>query len=319
MNPRCVRVHGLDALLAVEAPGWAAGAATATVPWTISIEAPCPTLELGPQPAVGKVDWWWDDDGDRTSLQIHGGAGPSSARFTIDRGTRRIDIAHTTDSVAGCLELLGRWVLPDLARDELGSVPIHATSVVTDAGAIAVVGESGRGKSSLTAALLAHGAWLLGDEPVSIVPSGSGTTVHAGVALLRLDAPTAERVGLDRSPNGPFVDVATDDDPTGKLALLDRRAIGSSAEQRELRAIVVLADRRPQGAPIELEPATPQQAFRELFEQRYARAFDARRVRSDFVRLAAVVNVTPVLRASLLDDLAALPSAAADLVGGLAG
>jgi hypothetical protein len=309
-----VRAHGITLDIDVAVPGWRIDRSPGVDPWTVSIRVGSPTMRLGPQPRPGRVTWTWDDSDwpRKVSVDIHGGPAPGSTRYVVDRVDRRVDVEGTAAvGVLGCLEILGKWILPDLARHDLGAVPLHATAVMTSVGAVLVAGESGHGKSSLTAALCAAGAHLVGDEPACVVPTTERSMLLPGIGLLRLDEMSARRLDLDRTSR--WSDVSGGGDESGKLLLAD--VGGHTGSDRDgadpvVAAIVVLGPRRSAGPLLAVEAMAPTAAFRTLFAQRYTRVFHERSVRHDFVALAALTSSTPVLAVELVDDLTVLPDAA---------
>ncbi|MEY2959371.1 MAG: hypothetical protein RLZZ01_1939 [Actinomycetota bacterium] len=313
MSHTLVRAHGITVEVDVPVPGWRSAESSGSDVWRTTVAIDSPAMQLGHQPAPGRVTWHWDDTSwpDRVSVELHGGSAPGSIRFVVDRVARRIDVDGTgAVNLDGCLELLGKWILPDLARHDLGAVPLHSTAVLTNVGALVVAGESGHGKSSLTAALCSAGALLIADEPTCIVPSASGSVVLPGIGVLRLAPEAAGRLAADHGDR--WVDVSGGGDDAGKLLLVDTTADGAMHDRPGpvVAAIVVLGARRPDGPTITIERLTPEAAFRALFGQRYTRILEERNVRRDFDVLARLVASTTVLSVGLVDDLGELPGAA---------
>ena len=76
----------------------------------------------------------------------------------------------------------------------LGREPLHATAVLTDRGAIGVIGESGFGKSTLGACLVRSGCRLITDDMLVLTFDGAKYVAHAGPPRLKLYRPIADRI-----------------------------------------------------------------------------------------------------------------------------
>jgi hypothetical protein len=79
-----------------------------------------------------------------------------------------------------------------------GLEPLHASAVGLRGTALAMVGASGRGKSSLAAELALAGAALFADDVVALEPVGEGVVAYPGTELLSLRWPTVESIGRAR-------------------------------------------------------------------------------------------------------------------------
>ena len=82
-----------------------------------------------------------------------------------------------------------------------GRLLLHAGAVVIDGQTILVVGESGWGKSTLVAALHAHGHRLLTDDCVLLKFADARVYAHGTYPSLRLLPDTLARVMADTQPN----------------------------------------------------------------------------------------------------------------------
>lgn len=310
------RVHGILVTVDFTAPAWPKATSADLVdgdpPWTLRIEVSARDRAIWPQPPVGKVDVMWSEQDGGPVVEIRGGREPAVARFVVDWELRRIDVRHSADDRTGALEIVNRWLLPIIARAELGVVPLHGTCVATPHGRVVVVGDSGRGKSSLTAALVLAGSLIVGDEPTCVVADLAGPRVLDGVGLLRIDQATADRLGVGSCPD---VAVLEDfEDSADKLAMIGLRPY---PHVDHLLAVVILGERQAELESVLVEQLTPSEAFRELFEHRYSRPTLAHNVRADFVHLAPFVSTVPVVRATFPDDLDALAAAAPELISAL--
>ena len=112
---------------------------------------------------------------------------PDLARYLVTAG-RDIVIEPCGGSVHGMSTFLTGTVLAALLQQR-GLTTFHASAVMTDTGAVLFVGPSGRGKSSLLAALIERGYAMLNDDvaavemeaggKLSVMPAFSGTRLWA--------------------------------------------------------------------------------------------------------------------------------------------
>jgi hypothetical protein len=89
-----------------------------------------------------------------------------------------------------------------------GAEPLHATSVVIGGEAIAILGDSGHGKSTLAAALMGMGHRLLTDDVLVLEFVDSGVLAYPSLARLKLHPDTADAVFAGRRslPMNTFTD-----------------------------------------------------------------------------------------------------------------
>lgn len=108
-----------------------------------------------------------------------------------------------------------------------GMVPIHGSAVSTDGKAVLICGESGAGKSSLTAALVAQGASLISDDLSAMARGSDPQTINliAGRPGIRLFPQIADwffkgraqQVAFD--PRGKAIAVPAKREPAAFVAL----------------------------------------------------------------------------------------------------
>lgn len=118
------------------------------------------------------------------------------ARLTVRRDGSELMFEPHPEAEPRELEKLRRGAVPLLLAHLAGSIPLHASAVAVDGGAIVFVGASGLGKSTLAAALCDHaGASLLGDDAVVIERRGDSFHVVALEDSHWLDAASARALG----------------------------------------------------------------------------------------------------------------------------
>src|SRR5579864_4054354 len=75
-----------------------------------------------------------------------------------------------------------------------GIEPLHATAIIVDDQAIAFLGDSGMGKSTLAAKFLQRGYTLLTDDVLALEFSGKDVWVRPGIARVKLNPDSADAV-----------------------------------------------------------------------------------------------------------------------------
>ena len=143
-----------------------------------------------------------------------------------------------------------------------GFEPLHATAVIVDGQAIALLGDSGYGKSTLAAAFLQAGHGLLTDDLLLLRPGKSGIEAYPGPPRIKLFPGTARRL-LGTSADGIPMNAETRKQVIpldhGKLSSVPVRAIYVLAPPHEMR--------RFRG--IQIETLAPREAFLALVSNTY--------------------------------------------------
>ena len=117
-----------------------------------------------------------------------------------------------------------------------GRVVLHASAVATEAGAVAFVGRSGAGKSTVAGWLAARDAELVAEDLLVLEPSGGGFVALPGSSALKLDrSGVLEGAGADPVPRSPhkgwaLAAAAAEAVPLRALFLLERDADGPGLE-----------------------------------------------------------------------------------------
>ena len=151
-------------------------------------------------------------------------------------------------------------VLP-LALNRQGEVVVHASAVATGDGALAFVGESGRGKSTLAASFAREGMAFLTDDGLCLTADASGCRVRPGPPSLRLLDDSREAIlpaperGARRAPAGTKVRV-----PARGGLRHERRAL-------PLRHVFFLGEGRPEG--VEITKLSAREAFVDLLKHSF--------------------------------------------------
>lgn len=143
-----------------------------------------------------------------------------------------------------------------------GLEPLHATAVVSGDRAIAFLGDTGAGKSSLAACFLAAGDTLLTDDLLLLRRSPQGVVACPGPPRLKLFRRPARRL-----LGGETIGVPMNPD-TKKLVvpLAPHRTVDRSVR---LRALYVLESRGHKARSIDIEPIESRAAFLEILKSTF--------------------------------------------------
>jgi hypothetical protein len=195
-----------------------------------------------------------------------------------------------------------------------GLEPIHATSVVVDGHAIAFLGNSGFGKSSLAAAFLAAGHRLLTDDLLMLRQAQSGYTAQPGPPRIKLFPKMARRFLASAASGLPM------NDETEKLVLplSEHQCHDQSAP---LRAIYVLAAPREvyRKQRIRVTPLSPRETFVELVRNTFNYLVtDSERLQRQHSESAQVAMRVPARRISHPRVLAMIPALSDAILADLA-
>ncbi len=124
---------------------------------------------------------------------MHGG--PTVGRFLVEGSDRVIFQAVAHFDRAKASFLLTHDVMASVLRHR-GALVLHATTVATAQGAVAIAGDSGAGKSTTAAALLQVGGRLVADDVTALVPlAGGGLSVLPGIPELHVSESAAVALG----------------------------------------------------------------------------------------------------------------------------
>lgn len=198
--------------------------------------------------------------------------------------------------------LLGQALSFALVR--CGFEPLHATCIVLEGRAVAFLGDSGFGKSSLAAYLLSAGDRLLTDDLLLLQERPEGFLAYPGPPRIKLLPDMAQKYLGGVGGGVPM------NSGTAKLILpLDREKVCESP--MALSAIYELSPPQdmPDTQPVEFEALTSRQAFVELSCNTFNYVIlDGDRASRQIKETARIVNTVPVKRLLHPRLLSALPS-----------
>lgn len=231
------------------------------------------------------------------------------ADFGIRADGREITV-HAGDGEADA-EVANLIEGPILARaTRLAGRPcLHATALTADGRAIALMGPSGVGKSSLAWALIQQGCSLVSDDMVGVTTGADGPLAHPGRTCLRMWPDSVRRLGIGEGIAAVLFPTTTE------MAKIGVRAPGQGTRQAvPLHAVYRLTPRRAglSGAVIDDLPLGERLA--ELAANLHGMIVPGRAQRQiELALLAQVAARTPIRSLTLPDDLDALAPTAMDL------
>jgi hypothetical protein len=180
-----------------------------------------------------------------------------------------------------------------LLLGELGGQPLHASANLVDDRAVVICGVTGRGKSTLSAALATAGHPSLGEDGVVIFKSDPGHVAWPGADGSLLTEPAAAAIGI--SADGPS-------DGRGRRL---HRDLAPAMRPGRISLVAFLRDRG--GSAVEIERTDSAKTHRELLGHLLAAGpLDADR----FAQSARVAESVEGVLLRVPDSLDALPEAA---------
>jgi len=185
-----------------------------------------------------------------------------------------------------------------------GLEPLHATAIVVDGEAVAFLGESGLGKSTLAACFLAIGHRMLTDD-LLILKQTSGTMfAYPGPARIKL-VPKLARKYMGRAASGvpmnPFTHKIV-------LPLPREQTCATAVPLRAIYSIAAVDDVHDTDA-IRIEALSPRDAFLELLKNTFNyRIVDTKRLERQFTETGHLVGAAPVLKVFYPRKLKRLPA-----------
>jgi hypothetical protein len=176
-----------------------------------------------------------------------------------------------------------------------GLLTLHASATSVGGEVVAFMADKRRGKSTMAAAMCAHGHRLVADDITAVMSDGTRPIVSPGYPLLKLWSDAAAAIG---------------ENPTALLEIFPnmrkrglRARDESSTEPLPLGCIYVL----DQGEALEIEPLRSQEALIEVIRNTYGRRLlQAARTGSHLRQCADVIRSVPVRRLKRPYALAAL-------------
>lgn len=211
---------------------------------------------------------------------------PELADFTIASDGTRVEARRLVQTSGSTLEQLYlNQVLP-LALSRQRQLVLHASAVATGEGAIAFMGASGRGKSTLAASFALHGHPFLTDDSLLLQPSGNDYQVLPSHPSLRLWDDSRAQLLPGSAALAPAVDYSS------KSRLLAGVGIPHCQQARRLQALFLLGTVEVDA--LQIRPALPATAMMECVRNCFLLELDQRELLTlHFDQLVALANKVP--------------------------
>jgi len=250
-----------------------------------------------PVPSGEPVSTLVGDDGHRfyASYELDGRCLlelPPSGEFLLDPGALRVTVGVGNDDEALREHRIVSSAICTLLAMR-GDLILHASAVVVGGRAVLFCGPTGRGKSTLALTLGEAGYEVLGEDGVAISLEQEEPIAYPGARGIRVRS-----LGSDAARR---TDLAPDPGP-------------GEPPPCPVAAVVLLGER---GGALSIEPLPATRALA-LLTPNLTHSGGRAAIAAAFGGLAQLLHTVPALRASLPEDLDSLPSAAADLLDGIA-
>lgn len=237
---------------------------------------------------VGDLILSFDERQGRLPMTIHSRAPGRYEVATTSLGIFEVDTIQSTIGVPRTSEMVRREMLTlgtplALLIEHHEDLALHAAGLAPDSKAVLITGTGGAGKSTLTAAALARGWRVLGDDLLRV-------RVHATVSAFQ--GPAVARV---RQPAMGFLELSRVKEVSrvaGKVLLVPRPFPRYVSTAVEVGAVVIIG-----GHPtvLSLTEVEPKDAIPQLWKQSFYLPTDSSR-ESCFALLASLVSSVPVMR-----------------------
>ena len=242
---------------------------------------------------------------------------PDLADFFIAADTTRIDCYPVAGTPLDTItHLLLDQVLP-VVLSRAGHMVVHASAVATPAGAVAFVGSSGRGKSTLASSLALQGFPLVTDDCLLLAEAGSDLMVTPSYPGMRLWEDSIESL-FEHAPS--LSDVAHYTDK--KRLNRENGALRFQRESLPLACMFFLADPAevPDQQQISIKALSAREVFIELVSYCFKLEIDNRDVLArEFQLLNRVAHLPLFYRLTYRHDFAQLPAVQAAVLEHLHG
>ena len=180
----------------------------------------------------------------------------------------------------GPLETLYRNAILPVIGNHLGELHMHGSAVVTPWGAIAFMGLSRRGKTTLAGAFAKAGYPFLTEDTVSLDKDGETYLLRPQRPVLRLFSDSAAHL---------LGHVAQDEDDDSKAELAAGEALPFASEPAPLRAIFLLGP--GESDAVAIAPLSEAEALTQLIQNAFVLDVeDKPRLRAHFGRIAALAG-----------------------------
>ena len=216
----------------------------------------------------------------------------------VVQGGRKVTITAAAGVTTHLIRMYLLGVIMAILLYQRGKLVLHASSVELDGSAIAFLGETGWGKSSLAAALYARGHSLIADDLTAVDFSSNPPLVLPGFPLLKITSDVAESLGYDMDSLHPM----TWDNSKRAIPVQARE----TQTQLPLRCLFILSC----GNAITIECLTPREAMIELVCHSYPTRLWLSADKTHFDQCSQLVRNVPSFTLQRSQILSSLPELA---------
>lgn len=234
---------------------------------------------------------------------------PGEADFEIDPATPKVVGWPVPGVTEGhFLSLFRNAVLP-LIGDHNGGLFLHGSAVAVDGRAIAFIGQSGDGKTTLAGAFAKAGHPVLTEDVIELLPEGDGYLLQPKATGLRLHADSAAY--LLGAAFGA-------EDGHGKIDVADAASLPFRSEPAPLAAVFLLGC--DHDAALALSPLPAPAAVQRLLPHSFVLDVEDReRLRAHFSRIVGLASQAPCYALDYPREYDALPQVIAATTACMAG
>lgn len=227
--------------------------------------------------------------------------------FAINPNGEQIWIAVSEELNLRCATSLLCGIVLGCVLRIRGVTCLHATVVIVEEQAIAMLGAKGAGKSTTTAALLQRGARLIADDVAVLVEQKNKFLVQPGYPALRLH----EDVAIKLYGSYEHLQIITPKPDIWpfkrELSLLKEPKLFPQ-EPVPLAAIYILEERHAEQTTVEIEVTPPVTGLLNLMQNTYVSwMLDQTDRENEFRVLSRLAATVPLKKVYRPDDLAMLP------------
>ncbi len=237
---------------------------------------------------------------------------PDLADFVVDaRGKEIRCYPNANTDLAMIKHLLLDQVLPRVLSQR-GRAVIHASGALLPDGAVAFLGESGWGKSTLAASFHQQGMPLLTDDCLLLNLAGEQVSCMPTYAGLRLWPDMVSTLFEDAPRLAPMASHSSK-----QRLFLDDYQQRNAKQALPIQGIYVLAPpvQQVKPTPVVITPLSQREALFELFKHSFQLDItDLRRIQQVFIFFSRIVKIIPFFRLDFPREHTFLPSVQAALL-----
>ena len=247
-------------------------------------------------------DRWVSDDGDANAEFYRTDSGylmrfPDQADFAIPTGLQGADCFPVSGMTADALRTLFTNSVRPAVGNHIGELNLHGSGVVIGDKAVAIMGQSRRGKTTLAGAFAKAGHPFLTEDVLALDQQNGAYTVDPQLPVLRVFGDSAAYL-LDAAPEEHCADT--------KSALAANATLPAAEEAAPLAAICVLGP--GEASEVTLSTLGRAAALSEIMRHGFLLDVeDKARLHAHFARVAQLAAAVPCLSLDYPREFSKLP------------